>query len=191
MLKEVKTQENGIIKLFFQGEVQWASVQTPKENFAGTGTEYSIDVEATEQDVEKLLALGLNKGLKQTGKPKQLARTASGKTVLNFIRPTLKRNGQPTQPVTVVDENGNPTDSLVGNGSEALVQVTLFPYDNKFGQGMSARLDGLQILKLVPYKSESTSLLDKDAFSSKKLSNNDSTKQKTTKTSHKKNEDLI
>lgn len=191
MIKEVKTGQKGVIKIFLQGEGQWMSVQQPKLDYSKTGLQYSIDIEANEKDQDTLLGLGFDKAFKKNKKG-TLVKTESGKTVFNFIRPEKRKDGELSQKPFVLDKDGNEFDGLVGNGSEILAQISLFPYNNSFGQGMSARLDGIQVLNLIAYESPTQTLADNEVFSGKKLTNTGSIQQKTTtKQTHKKNEDLI
>jgi hypothetical protein len=67
-----------------------------------------------------------------------------------------RKDGTPIPPPTVVDSKRNPLPDglLIGNGSDVIVQYGLIPYDDSGTKRKRIELDAVQVLNLVPYKSD-------------------------------------
>lgn len=120
-----------------KGEVMWANVIYPKNNYNGE-PEYSIKVKT---DIEPLYELGLNKKTKQ-----------DEDGYIKFKRNPINKNGDASPP-SIVDSQLIPWDFKVGigNGSFCAVRLAMIPYD-QFGGGIAFRIDGIQVIKHVPYE---------------------------------------
>jgi hypothetical protein len=140
-----------IKSVLLEGKCRWASVQSPKDNFAGDGQEFSIDIECDAQTLADLQEQGLSS-------KKKLKETDDGRTFLTFKRPTMSKQGKELSPVAVVGPDLMPVSELIGNESLVKVKVDLIPYSNKFGTGHVARLVAVQVLDLVAYSAQSSTL---------------------------------
>lgn len=148
-----------ITSVFLEGKCRWAVVQSPKDNFAGDGQEFSIDIECTEEQLTKLQAKGLSK-------KRKLKESDDGRTFLTFKRPTHSRQGKELLPLAVVGPDLMPMSELVGNESHVKIKVDLIPYNNKFGTGCVARLAAVQVLELVEFAKKSSGGGVLDGFTS-------------------------
>lgn len=122
--------------LYLKGTAKWAKVFKPDEEYDN----FTINVYMDEAS-RKLFA---EAGLQLTPKEDE-----DGEFV-TFRRPNYKQIknelvhfGAPQ----VIDEQGVPVTTPIGNGSEVVVKVIV--YDSKKGKGH--RLDGVQVTKLVEY----------------------------------------
>tara|TARA_B100001123_G_C14878289_1_gene854910 strand:- start:222 stop:665 length:444 start_codon:yes stop_codon:yes gene_type:complete len=72
---------------------------------------------------------------------------------LFFKQYANKPDGSPNPPIRVVDENKNPFDEAVGNGSIVNIQYEEKVHDNKFGKFPWLQLKAVQVMrdKHVPY----------------------------------------
>lgn len=132
--------------IFIEGEVMWAKVQTPVKNL-NDEMEFSVDVEVTQDQIDKLYTKGMSK--------KRKAKEHNGKMFLTIKRPVESRAGKVLPPPRIMDKALNDFDGLLGNGTKAKVKIDLIPYSNKFGEGVVVRLVAIQVLDLVEYKTTS------------------------------------
>jgi hypothetical protein len=131
--------------------IEWAKVFP--ENYDKTGPDgayeghdgaYTVDLLLDDEEYEKL---------RDAGSQKQSKETEDGLHRVKIIR-------KHTAPYTyggapqVAHIDGTPwdmrTDGLIGNGSKGVAYVSVYQVKGRYG----TRLDGLQILDLVPYESE-------------------------------------
>ncbi|MFQ5453453.1 MAG: hypothetical protein ACE5D6_04625 [Candidatus Zixiibacteriota bacterium] len=121
-----------------KGEVKWANIIHPKDNFNGE-PEYSIKVKT---DIEPLYKLGLH----EKTKPDE-------EGFIKFKRPVRSKNGNIIPPPKVFNNLLEPWDfdEGIGNGSKCAVKLALFPYEN-FGGGVAFRIEAVQVLEHVKYE---------------------------------------
>lgn len=129
--------------LVLSGIARWAKVQKPDQKYKY----YGIEVKLDEKSLAEFNASGIT-----TVKPSK-----DGEGYYSFKRRPEQMVWKNKQQVRagapkVYDNHGNPSTDFIGNGSEVLVKVTTFPYDNDFGKGVSCRLEAVQIEKLVVYE---------------------------------------
>lgn len=120
-----------------RGIANWASVQSPNTTYEPV---YQVDLTVTEDSAKALKDLGLT-----------VKKTEEG-FVCKFKRKQFKADNSENKKPTVVLADKSPFDGLVGNGSEVIVQFSTYEWKNKFGTGISADLQGIQIINLVEYR---------------------------------------
>ena len=70
-----------------------------------------------------------------------------------FKRPAKRKDGSDNTPVVVVDSQKNPMPGvMVGNGSEVVVQYSVYDYNDSGTPRKAFILEKVQVLKLVPYE---------------------------------------
>ena len=127
-------------------KVKWAKVQAPCSNFNEDGMEYTLDVQLTD---EKIAELGLN--------PKTTIKVdeEDGTKYVTFRKPTVSKQGNELVPVIVIGRDKQPFDGMLGNGTTANVRLDAYAYTSKkFGDGISYKLDIVQVVDLVEYSSD-------------------------------------
>ena len=127
------------------GKAYWAKLfennRDMNEDFHGPGGATTIQLYCNQDTVEEYLAAG------GRIKPKSDEEGVYLQFKRKFIHETIPSFGGLPQ-VVVEDDEGNIQDwdgTLIGNGSEVEVAVTL--YDSKMGKG--TRLEGVRIINLV------------------------------------------
>lgn len=130
-----KKKRKKIMKV--KGTAMWASVQTPNRTYDPV---YSIDLIVSPESADALKKLGL-----------KTKKTDDG-LVCKFKRNLFRQDGTENNKPAVRDAANNPFNELIGNGSEVIVQFSTYEWSNKFGKGVSADLQGVQVLELVPYR---------------------------------------
>ena len=120
-----------------RGIANWASVQAPNTTFEPV---YQVDLTVSEESAAGLKNEGLN--VKKVGED----------FVYKFKRKQFKADGTENKKPVVVLADKTPFDGLIGNGSEVIVQFSTYEWKNKFGSGISADLQGVQVLNLVEYR---------------------------------------
>lgn len=130
--------------MLIKGTAHWAKViGDPRPGFDGTTREWSIDVEVDDEAKAALLEAGVKKS--------RFKEHDDGFEYIKFRRRELKENGEPNQPIRVVDRQKNPWDNrLIGNGSKVACLIRM----NDTRYGLQPYLLGLQVLDLVEYETE-------------------------------------
>lgn len=124
--------------MIVEGIAMWAAIQAPNTTYT---PEYSIDLVVDDKTSKELAKLGLN------GKKKEEGMT------YKFKRPLINKKSGENNPKPVVRDAANEDfTGLVGNGSKVKVQFSTYEWSNKFGHGVSADLQGVQVLELVSFK---------------------------------------
>jgi hypothetical protein len=135
--------------LFLEGKAKWAKVHPGQEDIKfvdkeGKGKRSKIDLYPTAEAMIIFKTSGGRKEVKQAedGEFIQFSRTIDqelGKDghILGFPEVVITK-GDHIEPFT---EN-------IGNGSDVVLKVAI--YDSKFGKG--TRLEGVNVIKLVPYE---------------------------------------
>lgn len=121
-----------------KGIAYWASVLVPNTTFEPV---YCIDLVISKEQADELKKQGL--------KPKL---NKDGEWVMKFKRNVVKKDGSYAEKPKLVDSARNPITVSVGNGSEVIVQYSVYEWKNKFGSGIGSDLSGVQVLKLVEFK---------------------------------------
>ena len=119
------------------GTAQWAHILRPDDRFPPA--KYSINVIVDEDTADELRAVGLK--VKKEG----------DSFVFKAKRNVLKVDGTEAGRPNLRDANNDPFNQDIGNGSKVNVQIRPYEYSNNFGTGMSADLEGVQVLDLVEY----------------------------------------
>lgn len=103
--------------MLIQGKARWAKiVGKPQPGYDKTQLEWSMDVYIDEAAKEAMTAEGVAGSIKNKG---------DGDYV-SFKRRAIKRDGNPAQPIRVVDHHGNDWDNrLIGNGSTVNVKFAI------------------------------------------------------------------
>ena len=130
---------------YFKGKAMWSKLFKPDEKYK----KYSIDLGMTAEEAEKFKKIGLKNGVKE--------RDGLYWVSLRRDPDKLVWSGGTQQPAgkpSVLDSDGHPLDKLVGNGSDVVVKVTTYDYDNKNGKGVGSRLESVRVDKLVEYKKD-------------------------------------
>lgn len=122
-----------------QGKAMWASIQAPNTKYDPV---WQIDLIIDDKQVAGAKKAGL-----------KVKKTDDG-NVVGFKRKTTRKDGAENQPPVVVDAGNQPLKRLVGNGSLVNVQFSTYTYNNSFGSGVGADLQGVQVLELVEFSND-------------------------------------
>lgn len=126
--------------MIIQGVAKWAKVVgEPGWGYQKKHKEWSIDVFIDEETAHKLEVEGLQEKIKDKGDGQYIT----------FKRRELKSNGEPNNPIRIVDDHGNawPDNKKIGNGSVVNVNFATNDHDN----GRSANILSLQVWDHVPF----------------------------------------
>ena len=139
-----------------EGIASWASIKTPNTNFKEHY--YTIDLAISPEEAEDFASRGVKIKTKDS-KRKDL----EGPTIV-IKRNVTKIDGTPTKVPVLIDENKQPTDVKIGNGSRVKVH-----YEEMKGVGERSKnpyhiidLKGVMILNLV--EPEATTQADGSIF---------------------------
>lgn len=129
--------------VYLSGVCRWAKLQKPDARY----NYYGLELKPDETSLADLQALGIT-----TLKPSK-----DGEGYYSFKRRPdqviwSNREQRKAGPPEVYGSDGRSTKELIGNGSEVTICIEVFPYDNKFGKGISCRLDKVKVDKLVRYE---------------------------------------
>tara|TARA_R100001143_G_C3264990_1_gene89512 strand:+ start:90 stop:524 length:435 start_codon:yes stop_codon:yes gene_type:complete len=139
------------------GLAYWASVLNPNLKYEPV---YTVDLVVDEEIATKYE----NKGFKV--KTLVINDEVVGKS-LNIKRKVNGPNNMVRRPPKLVDEQKNPIDVLVGNGSKVRVQFNEWEVSNKYGDFKGLDFQGMQVLDLISYKSgdgEEFDAIDSEEF---------------------------
>lgn len=125
-----------------KGTAYWAKVFTPDTQY---DPKWCIDIEVSEEDSEVLKSHGMEP---RTGKGCE-----SGFR-FQFKRKTLKRDGSEATPPIIVDKDNKRMSSMIGNGSEVLIQYRPYEWEFKKKTGKGCDLQGVKVLTHVTYGSK-------------------------------------
>lgn len=120
-----------------KGTAMWASVQAPNTTYDPV---YCIDLIVVPEVADSLKQLGLK------------GKSAENGIIFKFKRNQFRADGTENNKPAVRDADNQPFTDLIGNGSEVIVQFSTYEWTNKFGKGISADLQGVQVVNLVPYR---------------------------------------
>lgn len=135
----------------FNATVMWAKVHEPDKEY----DVYTVDCYLTDKSWKLYKQSGIQVGIKEGKIGDEVAeyvrlRRPVSKTFKN--KDTGKKELREYGPPEVLDENGEPTKKLIGNGSEVTLRVLVF--DTQKGKGH--QLERVQIRKLVEYNKVNT-----------------------------------
>ena len=72
---------------------------------------------------------------------------------VNLKKKSIKSNGEPAQPVELVDGNLDPVDPMtLGNGSVGNVRLLQYDFDADDGKKTASMVVGIQLTKHIVYK---------------------------------------
>lgn len=126
--------------MLVKGIAHWAHVQKPDDRFPPA--KFSITLHVDDDTAKELREAGLR--VKKEGDV----------NVFKVKRNVLKQNGEEAGKPNIVDSATEPFNELIGNGSQVVVQIRPYEYNNSYGSGMSADLVGVQVIDLVPYEGD-------------------------------------
>jgi hypothetical protein len=152
-----KPKETVFITL--RGKLNYAKVLgKPVDNYEKDGKEWRFDfIPLDEQEARaRLKKVGIADRLKQ--KEDYL----EGTPFLSLRQKATKKNGDPNDPISVVDVTGQPwpDNKLLGNETVADVKLRVADYGKGFKRGVY--VNGLRILDLVPYNRPVFDEMDED-----------------------------
>lgn len=168
--KESKGQGLEMGYLYFKNvPVTFAQVLKPGKKYNSDDTAYSLNLFITQDTMDKLEEIGLNKEMAQVGVTKIKKGANRGKVkydldehnkdyagmfAAQFSRNTVKRDANGAvvkeyEPLKVVDTEGNVFTENVGNGS--VCHVKMFAYRNVDGM-LVVMLDTVVVVEHVPYE---------------------------------------
>jgi len=167
-----------------KGTAMWAYLDKPEE-FNGTVVGYTITLVPSKADADKLISQLEEvledakqnderfKGKKWAAEPLMgYKEDAEGNIVFKFKQKVsyVDKKGQTHKlGVRIFDAVGNPIDpkkTIIGNGSIIRVAFTPTPFNvNKSVNGLSLKLQAVQVLKLEEYKKQDFTKMDSFGFS--------------------------
>ena len=130
------------------GKAYWASVTVPNKTFEPV---YTVDLVISDEDAQDFQSKGFTVkdfSMKdEDGTPQYIGKAVTIKRKVNG------KNGPRSAP-KLFDKHKNPLDITVGNGSEVRVQYDDFPWEYAGKTGISLDFQAMQVLDLVPVKSQ-------------------------------------
>lgn len=125
--------------------VNWASIQEPNVQFEPA---WEIQAVLSEEQAAELMA----EAKKVHKKGIKIRKDDNGVLTYRFRRKVTRADGvgENAKPV-VVDALKQPFTEKVGNGSICNIQYLFLAYSNKFGDGVTCDLKGVQVLEHIPY----------------------------------------
>lgn len=130
-----------------RGTAQWAFLNKLDTKFDPC---WRVDLIITKEDRDRLISESkqiAKKGMK-------ISMDDEGQFVVKFRRNLERADGKgENKPPRVVDRHKVPFTENIGNGSEVIVQYSLYEWSNKYGTGVGADLKGVQVVTHVPYNS--------------------------------------
>lgn len=119
---------------YFTGECRWAKVYKPSEKYQ----KYEIDVLLDVPQYEEFSKF----------KFKTPGKMENGKFWV-----TMRRKVEDGAP-KVIDKDGKPLTTPIGNGSTVTVKIETYKYDNAYGKGQGFKIDTICVDNLVIYDPE-------------------------------------
>jgi len=138
-----------------QGKAYWASVTTPNTTYEPVYTVDLVVDESVANDFESRGFRVKNLSIKdESGSETPVGRAITIKRKVNGP------NGMVRNAPKLFDANKNPMDEIVGNGSTVKVQYNEWETDNKYGSFKGLDFQAMQVIDLVPLKSQDGAELD-------------------------------
>ena len=136
------------------GKAYWASVTVPNKTFEPV---YTVDLVISDEDAQDFQSKGFTvKDLSmkdEDGTPQYIGKAVTIKRKVNG------KNGPRSAP-KLFDKDKNTIDDIVGNGSQVKVQFNEWETENKFGTFKGLDFQAMQVIDLVPLKSQDGSELN-------------------------------
>lgn len=125
--------------------INWARLDAPADNPFGGAPSWEIQAASPDRSVfADLEAAGA-----------KVKTTEEGVFTVSLRRKSQTRDGNPMEPVRVVDANKAPMDSVarrkIGNGSTGNVIVWAAPYEYMKKPGVTLSLTAVQVVDMVEY----------------------------------------
>jgi hypothetical protein len=128
-------------------ELFWAKLDQPVNPFNAPQPHWELQIRTRDKAEAKVW--------KETNKMNATLKEDSEGTYyqVNLKRKAFTRDGDPRDPVKVVDAQLMPIDGgILGNGSVGNVQIETYPYKMNGKEGIGFSIKAVQVLKLVEYK---------------------------------------
>ena len=120
----------------------WANLVKPKNPFGTSQYDVQLQFDADREAAKQLKGLNIKDAKEGNAK------------VFYAKCPQFKRDGTENEAPEVVDKDRKPIDgSTIGNGSVVNVKLFVYDYDVNGRKGKSAKLLGVQVVKLEKYES--------------------------------------
>jgi hypothetical protein len=130
-----------------EGELYWARIVGKPYTSNFGNVEWSVDVKLNKKSKKAFLELGLS--------PDFVKHDDKIGDFVQFKRPGIKKDGEPAQPIAIVDDQVEPWDQnkLIGNGSTAKVRFAVNNRKNpRTGvERLVPSIVAVQIIDHVPY----------------------------------------
>ncbi len=127
-------------------ELFWAKLDQPVNPFNAPQPHWELQIRTRDKaEAKKWKDQGMNANLKED----------DGGTFyqVNLKRKAFTKNGDPRDPVKVVDGQLMPIDgAILGNGSVGHVQLDTYKYTMNGNDGIGFSIKAVQVTKLVEYK---------------------------------------
>lgn len=127
---------------YVEGEAMYPHITTPNTRFSPH--KYVITVLTDDSTASELEAKGISQVRDKTGQAK------FDKPAFSFSR-KVEIGGRINEAPKLIDNDGNPMDVAIGNGSK--VKVKIKPYKNDYGT--FAELIAVKVVELVEYAEQS------------------------------------
>lgn len=128
-------------------KIYWAKLNEPQPAYDETKPpEWSVEVgNLSDEQVDELKKAGVGHAVKVSDNDKGY--------FLRLRRPAFKKDGEPSQPIEIIDDHGNLWDHNVeiGNGTVANVKIAINTWEYGKKSGRKPSLIALQIWDLVPF----------------------------------------
>ena len=139
----------------FEGKAYWASVTTPNTTYEPV---YTVVLVVDNEVADEFEARGFkikNLSIKdESGSDTPVGRA------LTIKRKVIGPNGMVRNAPKLFDKDKNTIDDIVGNGSQVKVQFNEWETENKFGTFKGLDFQAMQVIDLVPLKSQDGSELN-------------------------------
>jgi len=128
----------------------WAKLDQPVNPFNAPQPHWELQIRTRDKaEAKKWKDHGMNATLKEDNDGTFYQ--------VNLKRKAFTKNGDPRDPVKVVDGQLMPVDgAILGNGSEGHVQIDTYSYTMNGVDGIGFSIKAIQVTKLVEYKGGNT-----------------------------------
>ena len=123
--------------------IEWASITTPQTRFEPH--KYTVTAVISYEDAQQLISDGFRVNTNDEGEHRITAKRSVSRKVKD--RQTGQEMEIQNEAPKLLDENKEPLDVNVGNGSVGQIQVK--PYENRYGKFFE--LQAVMVTKLVEY----------------------------------------
>lgn len=152
--------QNKTVTVYLRGTFYWAKIfGAPRPNYNRDAREWTFEFEPDEDSVQLLTDHGLRDRIKDNSHKKGYE---GRKPFLNLKRKEFRYDGEPNDPIRVVDaSNGSwPANTLIGNGTIGDVKVNIVDYGPGKKKGIYPQ--AIRVLDLVAYESKEFAPIAKD-----------------------------